>query len=122
MGFSRQEYWSGVPFTSPGDLPNPEIQAGSPAMVCGSLDGRGVWGRMDTCICIQVCSPETITTLLIGYTPIQNKKFFKKEAHIISFGLSIICGKQLLTWVIFDTTIDVSCPATAPTLERKGAN
>ena len=37
MGFSRQEYWSGVPFTSPGDLPNPEIQAGSPALQADSL-------------------------------------------------------------------------------------
>ena len=26
MGFSRQEYWSGVPFPSPGDLPNPGIK------------------------------------------------------------------------------------------------
>ena len=26
MGFSRQEYWSGLPFLSPGDLPNPEIE------------------------------------------------------------------------------------------------
>ena len=45
--------------------------------LCSSLDGRGVWGRMDTCICIAEslhCSPETITTLLTGYTPIQNKK------------------------------------------------
>ena len=32
MGFSRQEYWSGVPFPSPGDLPNPGIKAGSPAL------------------------------------------------------------------------------------------
>ena len=39
----------------------------------GSLDGRGVWGRMDTCVWMAVslrCSSETITTLLIGYTPI----------------------------------------------------
>ena len=45
-------------------------------MLCGSLDGRGVWGRMDTRICMaeSFCSsPETITTLLIGYTPTQNK-------------------------------------------------
>ena len=28
MGFSRQEYWSGLPFPSPGDLPNPEIELG----------------------------------------------------------------------------------------------
>ena len=27
MGFSRQEYWSGLPFPSPGDLPNPEIES-----------------------------------------------------------------------------------------------
>ena len=49
--------------------------------LCGSLDGRGVGGRMDTCISMAEslgCSPETIITLLIGYTPIQNKKYFRK--------------------------------------------
>ena len=30
MGFSRQEYWSGLPFSSPGDLPDPGIEPGSP--------------------------------------------------------------------------------------------
>ena len=32
MGFSRQEYWSGLPFPSPGDLPNPGIESRSPAL------------------------------------------------------------------------------------------
>ena len=32
MEFSRQEYWSGLPFPSPGDLPNPGIKSGSPAL------------------------------------------------------------------------------------------
>ena len=32
MGFSRQEYWSGVPFPFPGDLPNPGIEPPSPAL------------------------------------------------------------------------------------------
>ena len=32
MGFSRQEYWSGLPFPSPGDLPNPGIEPGSPTL------------------------------------------------------------------------------------------
>ena len=32
MGFSRHEYWSGLPFPSPGDLPNPGIKPGSPAL------------------------------------------------------------------------------------------
>ena len=27
MGFSRQEYWNGLPFPSPGDLPNPGVEA-----------------------------------------------------------------------------------------------
>ena len=32
MGFSRQEYWSGLPFPFPGDLPDPGIESGSPAL------------------------------------------------------------------------------------------
>ena len=35
MGFSRQEYWTGLPFPSPGNLPNPEIKPPSPAIVGG---------------------------------------------------------------------------------------
>ena len=42
MGFSRQEYWSGLPFPSPGDLPNPGIEPRSPALPVDSLpSGRG---------------------------------------------------------------------------------
>ena len=58
-----------------------------------SLDGRGVWGRMDTWICTAEslhCSPESITTLLIDCILIQNKKFKKKKddasiCHYIKF-------------------------------------
>ena len=32
MGFPRQEYWSGLPFPSPGDLPGPRIEPRSPAL------------------------------------------------------------------------------------------
>ena len=32
IGLSRQEYWNGFPFPSPGDLPNPGIQPGSPVL------------------------------------------------------------------------------------------
>ena len=37
MGFSRQEYWGRLPFPSPGDLPDPEIEPGSPALQADSL-------------------------------------------------------------------------------------
>ena len=37
MGFSRQEYWSGLPCLSPGDLRDPGIKPGSPALQADSL-------------------------------------------------------------------------------------
>ena len=45
------------------------------SMLCASLDGRGVWGRMGIYVCMAeslCCSPETTTTLLTGYAPMQN--------------------------------------------------
>ena len=38
IGFSRQEYWSGLPFPAPGDLPNPGIELVSPCTSC--IGGR----------------------------------------------------------------------------------
>ena len=51
------------------------------SMSCGSVDGRGVCGRMNTCIHMAEflrCSLETIKTLLIGYTTVQNVFGVKK--------------------------------------------
>ena len=47
MGFSRQEYWSGLPFPSPGDLPNPGIEPGSSASQADALPSEppGKWSR-----------------------------------------------------------------------------
>ena len=45
-------------------------------MLCGSLDQRAVWGRMDTCkgMAELLCyAPETITTLLISYSTVKVK-------------------------------------------------
>ena len=44
MGFYRQEYWSGLPFPSPGDLPNPGIELGCPALQADSycLSHQGI--------------------------------------------------------------------------------
>ena len=43
MGFSRPEYWSGLPFSSPRDLPDPGVEPASPALVSSFLV---VWGTM----------------------------------------------------------------------------
>ena len=40
MGFSRQECWSGLPFPSPGDLPDPGIEPGSPALQADALQSE----------------------------------------------------------------------------------
>ena len=79
-------------------------------MLCHSLDGRGVWGRMNSCICMTKslhCSPETITTLLIGYSQIQNKKF-KKISVIDSFTqLRLCCILGLLLSSSFQSSLPV---------------
>ena len=43
-GFSRQEYWSGLPFPSPGDLPDPGIKPESPALQADDLSTE-LWGK-----------------------------------------------------------------------------
>ena len=52
MGSSRQEYWSGLPFPSPGDLPNPGIEPRSPSLQADALTSEPpgqthpIWARV----------------------------------------------------------------------------
>ena len=53
MGFSRQEYWGGLPFPSPGDLPNPGIEPASlkfPALAGGFFTTSTTWEAQTLCI------------------------------------------------------------------------
>ena len=43
MGFSRQAHWGGLPFPSPGDLPDPGIEPGSPALAGGFFTTSTAW-------------------------------------------------------------------------------
>ena len=43
MVFSRQEYWTGLPFPSPGDLPDPGVKHGSPALQADSCPTELPW-------------------------------------------------------------------------------
>ena len=49
MGFSREEYWSGLPSPSPGDLPNPGIKLGSPALPADSLPSEPKKKKIELC-------------------------------------------------------------------------
>ena len=46
MGFSKQEYLSGLPFPSPSDLPNPGIEPGSPALQTDALPSESLEALM----------------------------------------------------------------------------
>ena len=56
MEFSRLEYWSGLPFPSPEDLPDPGIQCRSPALQAGSLPSKPP-GKNYYCIHVSNFSP-----------------------------------------------------------------
>ena len=47
MGFSRQKYWSGLPFPSPGDLPDPGIKPGSPELQADTLTSEPHMSRQN---------------------------------------------------------------------------
>ena len=58
MEFSRQEYWSGLPFPSPGDLPNPGIEPRSPTLQADALTSEppgkpnsGISSNLNLCCC-----------------------------------------------------------------------
>ena len=81
-GRDRQGVWEGHAHAAVFKMDN---QQGPPvqhvelhSVLCASLDGRGAWRTVGTCICKAEslrCSPETTLILLISYILIQNRKF-----------------------------------------------
>ena len=86
MEFSRQEYWSGLPFPSPGDLPDPRIKPRSPALQADALPseppGKPIyspWGckKSDTTEQLSlIMLPYTFIYLLINMTSVLSYKCF----------------------------------------------
>ena len=79
MGFSRQEYWSGLPCPPPGELPDPGIELASlmsPALAGGFFTTSTTWEALagewiHVCIWLSHSAIHLkITTLLIGYIPV----------------------------------------------------
>ena len=60
MGFSRQECWSGLPFLSPGDLPDPGIEPGSPALQADALSSEPPGKPLVTKACPIIATPWTV--------------------------------------------------------------
>ena len=98
MGFSRQEYWSGVPFPSPGDLPDPGIKSGPPALQADCLPTE-LWGK-----------PFGTVVLLYWKKKknpcINGPAYFKtrviRGSTVVDFSslLSLICGVGINTYLL----------------------
>ena len=90
MGFSRQEYWSGLPCPSPGDLPSPGIK--STLLVCPTLAG------------------EFFTTSATWESPVRGRRPRSDKEHFVMWGYWQ--AKELLRKAL------VRCASSAGTLER----
>ena len=81
MGFSRQEYWSGLLFPSPGDVPNPGIEPLSPALQANSLPSEPP-GKPIQCKCYVNCKYSINAVWIVATWQI----------HVLLFGTSgIFC-------------------------------
>ena len=67
MGFSRQEYWSRLPFPSPGDLPKPGIEPGSPALPANALTSEPPNNRRSNIIRLTVFKEYSVYRLEAGF-------------------------------------------------------
>ena len=69
MKFSKQEYWSGLPFPSPGDCPDPEIEYGFPALQANSLPSEPL--SFIHCTIINLSSPSSILFSSVQFSSVQ---------------------------------------------------
>ena len=95
MGFSRQEYWSELPFPSPGDLPNPGMEHKSPA-----LAGRffTIWATMETHIYMYEIKHKFIKHLSNKIIKLIPECFNLCPAEILS--QINLCGRAcLMRWI-----------------------
>ena len=93
MGFSRQEYWNGLPFLSPGDLPDPGTEPVSPALA-GRFFTSATWEALSNiviakqmvasnCCCCSVCT-ETYS--------LSRRRENKEEASVLKAGPTHFSG------------------------------
>ena len=71
MGFSRQEYWSGLPVPSPGDLPGPEIEPMSPTLqadtLTSELPGKPIFQLPNICLKNRTLLAEYSKMIILSY-------------------------------------------------------
>ena len=105
MGFSRQEYWSGLSFPSPGDLPNPGIEPRSPTLQVDSLPfepSLSVLSQMSySCQLIThlECILYSLFTSFFSLLDLQSLDLAMKVAPFLTpFALALYCSRSVSQW------------------------
>ena len=70
MGFARQEYWSGLPFPSPGDLPNSGIEPGSSALQADALPSEPPGKLMQEAWVLSLSQEDALEKEMAAYSSI----------------------------------------------------
>ena len=119
MGFSRQECWSGLPFPSPGDLPNPGIEPRSPALQADTLTSEPP-GIIIMCKFLYVSAHVYIS--LKKYAPfiwlLMGSISRKGKNHWIRPGLVSISFDLLLSQTLFTHMDSLQCCVSRATLKN----
>ena len=91
-------------------------------MFYGSLAGRGVWGEVDTRVCMAesvCCSPETITALLIGFSNIK-KRNFRERPNPERYRFELQCfPKEQSSLGLDQEQFSLACPRRSCVGDRK---
>ena len=103
-GFPRQEYWSGLPFPSPGDLPNPGIEHMSPALQADSL-----WTELRGNPFHRLEAKKRGKTCLLNFSH-QKQSYALSLSHVWLFvALGTIACQAPLSMGVFQARIEVCC-------------
>ena len=102
MGFSRQEYWSGLPFPFPGDLPNPGMDPGSPALQVDSLplSHQGSPYKIEitikrNIICHRHCHPQFSVVSDLA----DSRDWTETKSELVSLCLAWLPSLVIITWI-----------------------
>ena len=99
MGFSRQEYWSGLPYPSPGYLPNPGIKPWSPALQTDALPPLSHQGS-----CAEFC----FVLFFFWQTGLSEVVILSADNWVCTFVLFVVCVRHSAqgatgVWVVLQT-------------------
>ena len=95
MRFPRQEYWSGLPFPSPGDPPNPEIKLWSPAVQADSLPLSHQGSQLNEVPrIVRFLETESRAVVLRGWRAGENRALFN------GYRVSVLQDGKYSRWIV----------------------